>query len=203
MISFRAAFAAAMLWLLAPSASAAEQVVVHATDHGRFGRIVFIWPAPVRYQARLDGTTLTIHFARPMTARLDTIPKRLHRYVPFVRMKDSATVVARVAHGARLTSFESGNTVAVDIRLKHRRADNDNASTLAELAPPPGQPGYRGRGRGAADGGRRSRRGNNRKPAACRLVTARRRARRTPGRRRAGGGAMPSADTSYGRRHRA
>src|SRR6185437_2716635 len=138
MIGLRAAVVAAMLGLLAPAgAAAAEQVVVRATEHGRFGRIAFIWPAPVRYQARLDGTTLTIHFARPMTAKLDTIPKRLHRYVSFVRMKDSATVMARVAHGAALTSFVSGNTVAVDIALKRRRADSVAAPTLAEVAPPP------------------------------------------------------------------
>jgi tetratricopeptide (TPR) repeat protein len=138
MIGPRAAAVAAMLGLLAPAgAAAAEQVVVRATEHGRFGRIAFIWPAPVRYQARLDGTTLTIHFARPMTAKLDTIPKRLHRYVSFVRMKDSATVMARVAHGAALTSFVSGNTVAVDIALKRRRADSVAAPTLAEVAPPP------------------------------------------------------------------
>ena len=137
MIGLRAAVIAAMLGLLAPvGAAAAEQVVVRATDHGRFGRIDFIWPAPVHYQARLDGTTLTIRFARPMTARLDTIPKRLHRYVSFVRMKDRATVVARVAHGARLTSFGSGNTVAVDIRLKHRRAERDDGSSVAGLVPP-------------------------------------------------------------------
>ncbi|HEX6840793.1 MAG TPA: hypothetical protein VF113_04665 [Stellaceae bacterium] len=136
MIGLRWAVVAAMLGLLAPAgAAAAEQVVVRATDHGRFGRIDFIWPAPVRYQARLDGTTLTIHFARPMTARLDTIPKHLHRYVPYVRMKDSATVLARVAHGARLTSFASGNTVAVDIALKHRRAERDRGSAVAELVP--------------------------------------------------------------------
>src|SRR5690348_2284366 len=138
MIGLRAAIVAAMLGLLAPAgAAAAEQVVVRASEHGRFGRIAFIWPAPVHYQARLDGTTLTIRFARPMTARLDTIPKRLHRYVSFVRMKGSATVVARVAHGARLTSFVSGNTVAVDIALRHRRAASDDASMLAEIAPPP------------------------------------------------------------------
>src|SRR6185437_13087332 len=136
MIGLRAAVVAAMLGLLAPAgAAAAEQVVVRATEHGRIG---FIWPAPVRYQARLDGTTLTIHFARPMTAKLDTIPKRLHRYVPFVRMKDRATVVARVARGARLTSFVSGNTVVVDIALKHRRrASRGGGPAIAEVMPAP------------------------------------------------------------------
>jgi|SRR5690242_4958143 hypothetical protein len=140
MIGRHAAVVAAMLGLLAPAgAAAAEQVVVRATEHGRFGRIAFIWPAPVRYQARLDGTTLTIHFARQMTARLDTIPKRLHRYVSYVRMRDSATVVARVAHGARLTSFVSGNTVAVDIALKHRRSERDDGFAVAEIMPVPAE----------------------------------------------------------------
>ncbi|HKW53024.1 MAG TPA: hypothetical protein VJO12_04975 [Stellaceae bacterium] len=140
MIAGRAAVVAAMLGLLAPAGAAAEQVVVRATEHAKdhFGRIAFIWPAPVRYQARLDGTTLTVHFARPMTAKLDTIPKRLHRYVSSVRMRGGATVVARVTRGATLTSFTSGNTVAVDIALRHRRrADADDASDLSEIVPPP------------------------------------------------------------------
>jgi hypothetical protein len=141
MIRCRPVAIAALFGLLAcGSASAAEQVVVRATVHAkdRFGRIAFIWPAPVRYQARLDGTVLTIHFARPMTAKLDTIPKRLHTYVLSVRMKDNATVVARVTRGATLRSFVSGNTVAVDIALKHRRrAGTGDAPDVAEIVPPP------------------------------------------------------------------
>lgn len=128
------AVAAALMLLASASAVAADQVVVRATVHGkdRFGRITFIWPTPVRYQARLEGTTLTIHFARPMTARLDAIPKHLAAYVSSVRLRpDNATVVARVARGATLRSFASGNTVAVDIALKHRRRAA-NAGAIAK-----------------------------------------------------------------------
>jgi hypothetical protein len=117
------AVAAALMLLACTSAVAAERVVVRATEHHKegFGRIAFIWSAPVRYQARLEGTTLTIHFARPMTARLDAVPKHLAAYVSSVRLRpDNATVVARVKSGATLRSFASGNTVAVDIALKRR-----------------------------------------------------------------------------------
>jgi hypothetical protein len=117
------AVAAVLGLLAAPGASAAEQVVVRATAHGKdgFGRIAFVWPAPVRYEVKLDGTLLTIHFARPMDAKLDAIPKHLGAYVSSVRLRpDHATVVARVKRGATLRSFASGNAVAVDIALKGR-----------------------------------------------------------------------------------
>lgn len=142
MIGPRSVAVAAVLGLLASgTAFAADQVVVRATPHGkeRFGRIAFIWPAPVRYEARLEGTILTIHFARPMTAKLDAIPKHLGAYVSSVRLrKDNATVVARVTRGATLRTFASGNTVAVDIALKkRRRAAAVDAPAAAEVVPPP------------------------------------------------------------------
>lgn len=124
MIGPRSAAVAAVLGLLAcQTAFAADPVVVRATEHGKdaFGRIAFVWPAPVRYEAHLEGTALTIHFARPMTANLDAIAEHLGAYVSSVRLRDDdATVVARVTRGATLRSFASGNTVAIDISLDRK-----------------------------------------------------------------------------------
>ena len=192
MIAARSVAIAAALGLLAcQSAFAAEPVIVRATEHGKdgFGRIAFIWPAPVRYEARLEGTVLTIRFARPMTAKLDAIPKHLGAYVSSVRLRhDNATVVARVARGATLRSFASGNTVAIDIALtRRRRTATVEAPAAVELVPPPEliEPAA-----GAPS------------PAAGAL-TARLPADKMPGRRRGDDGAIPSADTSCGRRGRA
>src|SRR6266851_606077 len=179
MIAARSVAIAAALGLLAcQSAFAAEPVIVRATEHGKdgFGRIAFIWPAPVRYEARLEGTVLTIRFARPMTAKLDAIPKHLGAYVSSVRLRhDNATVVARVARGATLRSFASGNTVAIDIALTRRRRTAAVEAPAALIEPAAGAPS----------------------PAAGAL-TARLPADKMPGRRRGDDGAIPSADTSCG-----
>jgi len=66
-----AAFALALL--AAGGAHAAERVGVDAGLHEGFARIVFAWPAKVDFEAKLDGTKLTIHFARPLTADLQVI----------------------------------------------------------------------------------------------------------------------------------
>ena len=141
MIRLRPVVVAAALGLLAAGrAFAADQVVVRATDHNKegFGRIAFVWPAPVRYDARLQNNVLTVHFARPMTVKLDAIPKHLGAYVSSVRLRDDTTVVARVTPGATLRSFTSGNTVAIDIARKpRRRADALAPPDAAEVVLPP------------------------------------------------------------------
>ncbi|HEY1503436.1 MAG TPA: hypothetical protein VGF92_04000, partial [Stellaceae bacterium] len=58
---------------LGASARAAEKVDLRAAEHDGYGRIAVEWPAPITYQAELEGQTLIIHFARPFTAPLNVI----------------------------------------------------------------------------------------------------------------------------------
>ena len=104
--------------LLALPARAADKVGVRAAEHDAegFGRIAFDWPAPVSFDAKIDGETLTIHFARPLSARFDAVASHLDAYVSSIRVgEDGSSVVARLKRPARLHSFTDGNTIALDI----------------------------------------------------------------------------------------
>lgn len=99
-------------------ARAADPVTIRAAEHDKegFGRIVFDWPAPVTYDAKIDGEILTIHFARPIAAKLDTILRHLDGYVSTVKIgEDGASVVAELKQPAMLRGFVDGNTIAIDI----------------------------------------------------------------------------------------
>jgi hypothetical protein len=111
--------AALLLALAAPvPARAAESVRVRAAEHDKegFGRIAFDWPAPVAFEARLDGQTLTIHFARPLEAKFGAVLGHLDGYIAAVRIgADGDSVIAELKRPATLRSFAEGNVVAVDI----------------------------------------------------------------------------------------
>ncbi|HUH84440.1 MAG TPA: hypothetical protein VLX85_07505 [Stellaceae bacterium] len=100
---------------LAP-ARASEHVTVRAAEHDKdgFGRIAFDWPAPVTFDAKIEGETLTVHFARPLEAKLDAVMRYLDGYVASARI-DGDSLIAQLKRPATVRSFAEGNTVAVDI----------------------------------------------------------------------------------------
>ena len=104
--------------VLALPAHAVDTVGVRAAEHDSegFGRIAFDWPAPVTFDAKIDGQTLTVHFGRPLAARLDAVASHLDGYVSAISIgADGASVVAQLKLPARLHSFTDGNTIALDI----------------------------------------------------------------------------------------
>ncbi len=125
---------------LALPAHAADEVRVRAAEHDAegFGRIAFDWPAPVTFDARIEGKTLTVHFARPLDARLDAVASHLDAYVASIRIgADHASVVAQLKRPARLHSFTDGNTIALDIiaaAAQPHPAAKTAAKTLAKTA---------------------------------------------------------------------
>ncbi len=111
---------AAVLTLLLAAAPAwgVESVSVRAAEHDRdgYGRIAFDWPAPVEYQATLEGDVLKVHFARPFQAKLDPVLRHLDRYIAAIALgEDGSSVVARLKRSATVHSFADGNVVAIDI----------------------------------------------------------------------------------------
>lgn len=100
---------------LAP-ARAAEHVTVRAAEHDKegFGRMAFDWPAPVTFEAKIEGETLTVHFARPLEAKLDAVMKYLDGDVASVRIEGDS-LIAELKRPATVRSFSEGKTVAVDI----------------------------------------------------------------------------------------
>jgi tetratricopeptide (TPR) repeat protein len=115
----RVLVAALLLALAAPApARAAETVAVRAAEHDKegFGRIAFDWPAPVAFEAKLDGRVLTIHFARPLEAKLGVVISHLDSYIATVRIgAEGDSVIAELKRPATLRTFSEGNVIAIDM----------------------------------------------------------------------------------------
>jgi tetratricopeptide (TPR) repeat protein len=119
-------------------ARAADSVSVRAAAHDKagFGRIAFDWPSPVAFTAKIEGKTLTLHFARPFTAKLNAVTTELDTYVSAIRIgSDGETVVATLKRPATLHSFTDGNTVAVDIVVTHGVVAHGPAKRAAVVKP--------------------------------------------------------------------
>src|SRR5258707_1083595 len=98
------------------TAEAADAVKTRAATHENYGRIAFDWPAPVAYQAKLDGATLVIHFERPLATRLDQIARYLGSYIASASLDEAGTTLtAALTRPVTLKSFTEGNTIAIDL----------------------------------------------------------------------------------------
>jgi hypothetical protein len=141
----RRAVAALLLAFIALApAGAAERVTVRAAEHDKegFGRIAFDWPAPVTFEAKIEGETLTVHFARPLEAKLDAVVRHLEGYVGAVQIGDDGTsLIATLKRPARVRSFIEGTrTVAVDIVTSPPAAAPVKKLGKATPAPAPAAP---------------------------------------------------------------
>src|SRR5437868_4597034 len=98
------------------SARAAEAVKTRAAEHERYGRIAFDWPAPVAYDAKVEGDTLTIHFERGLETVLAPITDNIGSYVESASLTaDGTTLSARLKRAVTLKTFTEGNTIAIDL----------------------------------------------------------------------------------------
>lgn len=112
------AFAPLLADIAASPSRAGETVTVRAAEHDKegYGRIALDWPSAVSYDARIDGDTLTIHFERPLAAKLDSILRHLDGYVTSAAISaDGTSIVAHLRRPATVKTFTEGNTIAVDI----------------------------------------------------------------------------------------
>src|SRR5580700_9414653 len=92
---------------------AQEKVGLDAGVHDGFARIVFTWPTKVAYDAKLDGRTLTVHFARPLAADLPLVVRRADTVVERAVMKDDQTVVLTLRHPVELKESVVDDTKVV------------------------------------------------------------------------------------------
>ncbi|HEX9835744.1 MAG TPA: tetratricopeptide repeat protein [Alphaproteobacteria bacterium] len=97
-------------------ASAAELVKLRAWAHPGFGRIVFDWPSPASYEARIAGEVLTVRFARPLTANLAVITKGLGAYVAEAKLgADGRTVTVKLRAPYKLKTYADKGAVVLDL----------------------------------------------------------------------------------------
>ena len=102
----------------ATPARAAETVQVRAGEHTEgYARIAVEWPAPARFDAKLDGKTLTIHFARPFTAQLSPLAGKLKDYVATIgQSADGTSIVAQLKRPVEIkTEMVNGRVATVDL----------------------------------------------------------------------------------------
>jgi tetratricopeptide (TPR) repeat protein len=115
-VSVAGACLAALLW--AGAAAAAEHVAIRAAPHPGYGRIVFDWTRAAAHEAKLDGRTLTIRFARPFVAPLARIKAALPDYVADATLgPDGRTVRVALKGDYRLHVFDDqGGAAVFDLR---------------------------------------------------------------------------------------
>ncbi|HWE75297.1 MAG TPA: hypothetical protein VG328_19210 [Stellaceae bacterium] len=113
-------FTAAALAAFAIPAQAADKVELRVGEHDGYGRIVVQWPTPVTYQAKLEGQTLVIHFARPFSGQLNIVNRNLGHYVGSASQSaDGTTITAKLIRPVELkTETLDHNIVAIDLVQK-------------------------------------------------------------------------------------
>ena len=107
--------------LFVAPARASDSVQVRGGEHAEgYARIAVEWPSPVKFQAKLSGETLTIHFARPFTASLAPLSEPLKHYVASIAQSaDGSAIVAKLKKPVEIkTATVNGTIAAIDLVAK-------------------------------------------------------------------------------------
>src|ERR1700690_2817284 len=98
-------------------AAYADEVALRAAVHDGFGRLAFDWPSPVAYDARVDGDTLTVHFARSLQGEPDLLRRGLADYIASATLQDDGkTLVAKLKRPVTVNGFVTkGSTIVLDL----------------------------------------------------------------------------------------
>ena len=110
------AFVGLALPLLLSPAWAQDRVQTRAWPHPGFARIVFDWPAPVAYKARIEGASLVIDFGRSLSSDFARMERFLPEYVSGASLSEDGktlTVALKGAFGLRTST--SNTSVVIDL----------------------------------------------------------------------------------------
>ena len=106
-------FAVVLIW---SAPAGADQVRTRAWAHGQFGRIVFDWPSPVKFLARVSKGTLTVTFDRAIATSFDFVKRNLGNYIAEIALgEDGKSVIAKLNRPLRVRSFANEHAVVVDL----------------------------------------------------------------------------------------
>ncbi|MEX2451002.1 MAG: hypothetical protein WD407_09125, partial [Rhodospirillales bacterium] len=98
------------------SSAWAEQITVRAAPHKDYGRIVFKWPEPVPFDAKITGSRLIVTFGAPIEASYRSVTRSLQKYVgSAVPGRDGRSVVFALKGDFGVRSFYSGSAIVVDV----------------------------------------------------------------------------------------
>ncbi len=130
------AFVGLALSLVLSPAWAQDRVQTRAWPHPGFARIVFDWPTPVAYEARIEGASLVIDFERSLSSDFARMERFLPEYVSGASLSEDGktlTVALKGAFGLRTST--SNTSIVVDLLQ-----DPANPGAKAEAAATPPEP---------------------------------------------------------------
>jgi tetratricopeptide (TPR) repeat protein len=124
---------AIFLWFSAVPAVAQTAVEIRGGVHDGYGRLVFNWPQPVIFEARIEGNELVVEFAQPLRSDPSAAVRLLRRYFSDGRVSGRQARFT-LARPVDLRSFGSGSSVVVDV------VDPPGTAPQQQAARPAGPP---------------------------------------------------------------
>jgi len=109
--------------------SGPDPVAIRAASHAGYGRLVFDWPGPIRFERTDAEGAVIVRFARPFAGDLAAVPDRLADYLDGIeRTADGRGVRLRLLADvrARLSQFEP-DLVVVDLEREGGRVASEDA----------------------------------------------------------------------------
>ena len=123
--------------LIAPL-SAQEKVAVQGWARESFGRIVFDWPLPVKYQAVIKGSDLIVSFERQFNSDLKQLLITLKDYLVEGAVSGQGRVARFGLRGKfQLRTYPRGNSIILDLR---RLGVNDVEAKRLAVSKPEARP---------------------------------------------------------------
>ena len=117
-------------------ASAQETVPTRGGVHPDYGRIVFDWPRRVAFETETDGATLTVRFPEALSTDFGAVLGNLDAYLRSAELLENGRAVRfSLAQPVSVTSFRSGDSIAIDLR--------PDAGPATAAAPDPALPAVR------------------------------------------------------------
>ncbi|MBT3992171.1 MAG: hypothetical protein HOE97_16715 [Rhodospirillaceae bacterium] len=100
---------------MAPAAMA-DPVTARGSDRDGIARIVFTWPSPVPFVARVQNRQLVIQFARPAEGNFSGLARGLSKYIRAPRSQNGGrTLVFPLRGEFDLNYFSRGRTVVIEV----------------------------------------------------------------------------------------
>ncbi len=132
---FLACLVVVVSMLMAAGASAQTRVETRGGVHDGYGRLVFSWPQPVVFEARIEGNELVVEFTQPLSSDLAPAIRLLRQYMSDGRIAGRQARFT-LTRPVDIRSFGSGASVVVDVVTP----PGTGSSTAGRAAAPAGAP---------------------------------------------------------------